>query len=99
MKTINNIREDLKNIRYYYSRKEKLSKSEGIVGTCKILELVEEYNRTVCQAPPKLYDIYICIYVENNTQESDAERFGYTREYITRLNKQLLAFLQNNLSM
>lgn len=98
MKTINDIREDLKNIRYYYSRKEHLNESAKIVGACKIDDLVNEYNSVICQAPPKLYDLYVCIYVENNTQESTAERFGYAREHITRLNKQLLDFFQDHLS-
>ena len=97
MKTFNIIREDLRNIRYYYSRKEQLKKSAEIVGECNIQALVDEYNNAICKAPPKLYDLYVCMYVENNTQESAAERFGYAREHITRLNKQLLRFLQNQL--
>lgn len=98
MKTFNIIREDLRNIRYYYSRKDQLNKSAEIIGECKIHSLVDEYNNAICQAPPKLYDLYVCIYVENNTQESAAKQFGYAREHITRLNKQLLRFLQNHLA-
>ena len=38
------------------------------------------------------------MYVENKTQESAAEEFGYAREHVTRLNKQLLRFIQNHLA-
>lgn len=97
MKTFNIIREDLRNIRYYYARKDQLSKSAEIIGECNIHALADQYNNAICQAPPKLYDLYVCMYVENNTQEVAAEKFGYAREHITRLNKQLLRFLQNHL--
>ena len=43
----------------------------------------------------KLYDF---MYVENNTQESAADKYGYAREHITRLNRQLLVFIQNHLT-
>ena len=88
MKTFSMIREDLKNIRYYYSRQKEMTNSARI----------EAYNAAICQASPKLYELYVCMYVENKTQEAAAEEFGYAREHITRLNKQLLRFLQNHLT-
>lgn len=74
MKTFENIREDLRNIRYYYSRKDQMSQSARIIWECTILTLVNEYNASICKASPKLYDLYVCMYVENNTQESAAEK-------------------------
>lgn len=97
MKTFSIIREDLKNIRYYYSRQKQMSSSAKIIGESTILKTIETYNAAICQAPPKLYELYVCMYVENKTQEAAAEEFGYAREHITRLNKQLLRFLQNHL--
>ena len=97
MKTFTAIREDLRNIRYYYSRRDEMTQTAKIVGECKVLKTVEEYNEIVCQAPPKLYELYYYMYVENYTQESAAEKYGYAREHITRLNKQLLRFIQNHL--
>lgn len=92
MKTFSMIREDLKNIRYYYSRQKEMTNSARIVGESTILKTIEAYNAAICQAPPKLYELYVCMYVENKTQEAAAEEFGYAREHITRLNKQLLRF-------
>lgn len=97
MKTFNAIRDDLRNIRYYYSHKDEMSQTAKIVGECNILKTVEAYNGIACQAPPKLYDLYYFMYVENNTQEAAAEKYGYAREHVTRLNKQLLRFIQNHL--
>lgn len=66
MKTFTAIREDLRNIRYYYSRRDEMTQTAKIVGECKVLKTVEEYNEIVCQAPPKLYELYYYMYVENN---------------------------------
>ena len=98
MKTLNKIREDLKDIRYYYSRKEIFEKVSDSVGENKILEKIEIYNAVVRKAPPRLYDLYVSLYLENNTQESLAARLGYTIEYISRLNSQLVKFLYNEIS-
>ena len=98
MKTLNKIREDLKDIRYYYSRKEVFEKVSDSVGENKILEKLEIYNNAIRKAPPRLYDLYVSLYLENNTQESLANRLGYTIEYISRLNSQLVKFLYNEIS-
>lgn len=97
MKTYKEIREDLKNIRYYFSRKDAMSERAVILGECNILKTIAMYNEVVCQAPPKLYDLYYFIYVENNTHESAADKIGVGREYITRLHAKLLRFIQNHL--
>lgn len=96
--TFTAIREDLKNIRYYYARRDEMAQKAKILGECTVSKTAEEYNEVVCQAPPKLYELYYCMYVENNTQESAADKYGYAREHITRLNRQLLIFIQNHLT-
>ncbi len=98
MVTLNAIREDLKNIRYYYARKELFESAKGIVGCSAIKEIIDRYNRIICEAPPKLYDVYVSLYINNNTQEALSIAWNYTPEYIQILNKKLLKFLQNKLS-
>ena len=98
MKTFTAIREDLKNIRYYYARRDEMAQKAKILGECTVSKTAEEYNEVVRQAPPKLYELYYCMYVENNTQESAADKYGHAREHITRLNRQLLVFLQTHLT-
>lgn len=41
MKTFSMIREDLKNIRYYYSRQKEMTNSARIVGESTILKTIE----------------------------------------------------------
>lgn len=95
--SLNKIRNDLKEIRYYYSRKEFFDESNREVIGNSVLEKVKRYNETVKSAPPRLYDVYIMLYVRNYTQEGLSEKLGYSPVYIQMLNKQLLLFLQANL--
>ena len=97
MLTFSTIRNDLKDIRYYYYIKEVFDKAEYSVGKTSILEKIKKYNDAVCSAPPRLYDLYVSLYLQNNTQDSLSERLGYTFEYISRLNSQLIKFLQKNI--
>jgi len=94
MKTLENIREDLKNIRYYYSRKEIFEKASVSVGQNATFEIAQQYNEAICSAPPRLYDLYVSLYLQNNTQDSLSDKLGYTTEHISRLNGQLVRFLQ-----
>ncbi len=98
MKTIEDIRKDLKNIKYYYSRKDKFEKAISSVGENKILDLIKIYNEAVCYAPPRLYDLYVSLYMDNNTQFSLSEKFGFTVEYMSKLHRQLVAFLYKKLA-
>lgn len=92
------IREDLKNIRYYYSRQAIFDKSVESVGKSTILEKIEMYNKAVCSAKPILYDLYVSLYLENNTQDSLSDKWGYTVEHISRMHTKLVKFLQEQIS-
>lgn len=94
---LSKIREDLKNIRYYYARKKLFDEAFQSTGMNEIVETVNKYNEYVKTAPPKLYDLYVSLYLKNHTQESLSDELGYTQEYIQMLNKKLLKFLQNKM--
>lgn len=91
------IRSDLKEIRYYYTRKEIFDEATRIVGGSNILEKTERYNRAVCFAPPLLYDLYVGLYIKGFTQEALSVELGYTPEYVQMLHKKLLLFLQKQM--
>ena len=97
MFSVATIRKDLKDIRYYYSRKEIFDKAEYCVGKNEMLKKIDIYNKAVCLASPQLYDLYVSLYLHNNTQESLSEILGYSFEYISRLNTKLVKFLQKNI--
>lgn len=89
---------DLKEIRYYYSRKETFDEVESELGENAVVDKVKKYNAVMKTAPIKIYDLYIELYMRNNTQESLADKWGYSTVYIKKLNARLYQFLQENLS-
>lgn len=93
MKTKEQIRNDLKNIRYYYMKKEKLDAAFAKTGENGILTIVGEYHKIMCKASPQLYDVYVSLYVRGITQESTAEELDYSTFYIYKLNNRLINFL------
>lgn len=94
--TLATIREDLKDIRYYYMRKDVFDKGFSTTGENIIIQKVHKYNNAIKQASPKLYDLYVSLYIECHTQESLSDKLGFTPEYIQMLNKKLLKFLQSS---
>lgn len=61
--TLDAIRKELKEVRYYYARRAIFDKALREVGNKNIMDLVKKYNDAVSTASPKLYDIYISLYV------------------------------------
>ena len=57
MITSEQIRNDLHEIRYYYSRKAKLDDASRSIGDSAVRQLVEKYNRAIRVAPLRLYDL------------------------------------------
>lgn len=87
MMTIQAVRKDLNEIRYYFARKKRLDDVSELVGNNKVVDMVERYNVAMQNAPIRLYDLYTSLFVENNTQESLSNKWCYSREHITRLTK------------
>lgn len=98
MLTINQVREDLKEIRYYYSMQELFDSAANTVKPVAILNKVERYNAAIKAAPARLYILYVSLYVKNNTQAALADDWGYTREYIKEINQKLVEYLQRTLA-
>ena len=82
MVPLDKIRSDLKEIRYYYSRKAMFDECKNIVIGSSIMEKVRRYNEAV----------------KGYTQEGTAAELNYTPVYIQMLNKKLLLFLQKNIT-
>ena len=58
---------------------------------------VQRYNDAVKRAPIRIYDVYVELYIRNNTQESLADKWRYSTQTIKRLNGKLYDYLQANL--
>ncbi len=88
------IRDDLKNIRYYYGRKDSFDNLVRTLGEHSIVKVAEKYNEAIKNAPPRLYDLYISLYLNNHTQESLAEEWCFCIEHMSRMNCQLVKFFK-----
>lgn len=97
--TMQQIKNDLKDIQYYYARKNVFDKASTEVGNSTILELINKYHAAICSAPPKLYDIYVSLYVHNNTQETLSVELNYSPDYVHKLNDRLCKFFLQQLSV
>ena len=93
MKTIQEIRADLRDIRYYFSRKKSFDKLSGLNIRCEIEEKIKYYNNLMATANPNLIDLYVNLYLKENTQEGVSYDMGYSQTYIYKLNRKLLEFL------
>ncbi len=92
--TTKQIRDELKEIKYYYSRKDFIDKSSQTIGKNNIYALVEKYNKAICDAPCRMYDLYVSIYKENNTLESLSDNICYSVEYVAKLHQKLVKYFQ-----
>ena len=96
--TIDQIRAELMQVRYYYANKELLDKSMQLTGNADFLEIIKKYNSAILAAEPKLYSLYVHLYLENYTQASLANKWTFAPEYIQRLHARLLNFLHKQLN-
>lgn len=83
--TLKEIRADLREIRYYYSRLSVFKAAEKDIGSSETADTVKMYNEAIRRAPLILYDVYNGLYVKNSTQVGFAVEMGYTAEYLSKL--------------
>ena len=95
MLTIQKIREDLNDIRFYYSKQKALEHASKTVVQSSIIDKVNKYNQAVKDAPIRLYDLYISLYIHNNTQAALADDWDCSERNIGLMTRQLLDFLVN----
>ncbi len=98
MITIEVIRKELEDIRYYYARRDAFDKAFDSVGKNEILETVNRYNQAICTASPKLFEIYVALYIECCTYEAAAEDLGFSVSYIYKTNKRIVDFFYTALN-
>ena len=97
MESMDTIRKELKEVRYYYANREMFDQAAKGVGENEIIKTVNRYNAAVQKAPVKLYALYIGLYVGNRTQEALAQDMNFSPDYIYRQHRKLLRFLQGEI--
>ena len=92
MKTIEKVREDLRDIRHYYSKIEEFEKISKVIGSPLSLTMVESYNKKILNAPIRLYDLYVSLYLRNNSLMVVAEDWGVSMSQVSHMSKRLNDF-------
>lgn len=62
MATLRQVHSDLKEIRYYYAKRDMFESASKCIIESGIVEKVSRYNRAMANAPPRLYEVYYCLY-------------------------------------
>jgi hypothetical protein len=92
MVTRKQVKEDLKEIRYYYSKQKQFESAKCVVESA-VVEKVNRYNQAIKNAPARLYDLYISVYTQNNTLYAMTYEWDFCYEYIKDINNQLCDYL------
>lgn len=95
--TVEQVRKDLREIRYYYSRKEELDHAFTTIENSTIQNLLEKYNKVMKLAGIRLYSIYVNLYIHNMTQSGMAHAENLSLQYVKEMNRELIHFLVDNL--
>lgn len=95
MITKDEIRTTLSDIRFYYVNIRSFQNASRYIGENRIVKTAEKFNKAIENAPPKLYELYIRLYVNNGTMASVATELNYSIGYINKLNNSLVKYLYN----
>ena len=95
---IGEIREDLKDIRYYYAHRDVFESAARENVYNDVVRKVRKYTALVEKAPPILFDLYVSLYMLNNTQAAFAYDRDYSVNYIKDLNNSLCGYLRRALN-
>lgn len=86
---IENMRKDLKDIRYYYFYRNDILNTVEFCGESVLMDTVKLYNSIIAQASINLYHLYYNLYISGYAQEALSNKLYYSLEYVTRLNSKL----------
>ncbi len=68
MVTVETVRTDLEEIKYYYENQNELDTVARSIGECAVASKVKRYNEAITHAPVKLYRLYTALYVNGISQ-------------------------------
>lgn len=95
MKSLQEIRDELKMIREYHFALSSAGNGAEILVPSVIARLMESYSCMVKSAPKPVQRAYCGLYEKGCTQRALAAKWGVTEKYVQILNKRLLLYLQS----
>ena len=94
--TTEQIKQELKDVRYYYTMKHVFDRNIKEIYPKKIMKVIQKYVLAMEEiSNSKLYILFTELYVNNTTQIELAYAWGVTRDYIKQINKELIGYLIN----
>lgn len=97
-KTLDEVRKDLDDIRFYYAQSEMFAKAERYIIPQSLKDKASAYSEAIKTAPAKLYALFVERYIFNSKCECIARKWGYTTDYIKILNKKLYAYFSETVT-
>lgn len=98
MITTEQVREELKRVKIYYSRKDAFDRAERTDRVLETMKLVDKYAALIFNASDKLYIVYDAIYIQGLTQEACADKLFYSLRYVQRLHSELVKYFSTELN-
>ncbi len=95
--SIEQVKSELREVRYYFSRKANMDALSKDAGTSRSKALAEKYVNAIRSAPARLYDLFGCLYIQNKTQEAVAAELCHSEEHIRRLIRELINYFANKI--
>ena len=92
------MKEELKSVKYYYSKKEHFDKMENVIDVSAIKAMVNKYNKAIVGADPQLLDLYHALYVEGHSQVELALEWNFCFDYIKQLTRKLNKYLLDKIN-
>ncbi len=94
MKSIEEIRQDLRNIQVYYRSKSLFDDFAKSIGKYAFYDTKAIYEKHIENAPKRLQDVYNGLYRQAKAQKVVALEWKVTEKYIQILNKRLILYFQ-----
>ncbi|MBQ8145500.1 MAG: hypothetical protein IJZ04_05310 [Clostridia bacterium] len=93
--TIDQVREELKDVKQYYSRKGFFDRAKMDDFVQRIKTNAEKYDRLVLEAPTTYFNVYDLIYRKGKSQFQASIELSYAKRTVERLHSELVGFFVN----
>lgn len=90
--TIEQVREELKDVKLYYSRRAFFDKAKTDDFVQRIKSNVEKYDRLILEVPTTYFKIFNLIYHEGKTQFQVSLELSYSKRNVEMLHSALIEF-------
>ena len=92
------LKADLRDIRYYHTHKSMFERAEDTGFKNAVVKKTDRYAQAMSNAPPRLYALFIALYVSGKTQKATAQEWQVSEWYIRNIDRKLQTYLIKEMS-